>query len=191
VPAFKQCGTGANPADGKHSAPFSLPTCLPPGTTGTAHIGNGGSGEATVTVVPGNLATPADEADARITATISDVRSGSGGGTDYNPASGADMTLISKLRITDTRYGTLEVEPGTTTDIRFEVPLTCATTSDSSVGSTCSVNTTADAIVPGTIAEGKKTVIGLFRVQIDDAGPDNVRDNADDSLFAQQGYYVP
>jgi hypothetical protein len=41
------------------------------------------------------------------------------------------------------------------------------------------------------IAEGRETVMQLFRIRLDDAGVDGVRGNNDDKTFAQQGIYVP
>jgi hypothetical protein len=49
-------------------------------------------------------------------------------------------------------------------------------------GSTCQVNTTANAVEPGAFSVGAQTVIQTFRVRL--------LDNAN-TLFEQQGFLVP
>jgi hypothetical protein len=192
VPSSRQCGTGANPADGQHSPPLGTDSCLPPATTGFAHSGTQSTGAAQLSVIPGNTGTPADEADVSITASLTDVRGTSPTGADYDPnPAGADLTLVERLRLTDFSNGPGEDEAGTTTDLDFSVPVSCATTSDPGVGSTCAANTSADAVLPGAIKEGKQTVIGVFRIRVNDSGPNGTRADADDRLFQQQGVYVP
>jgi hypothetical protein len=71
------------------------------------------------------------------------------------------------------------------------VPVSCVATADPALGSNCSTNTTADALAPGTILEGRRTVITLSRWWLYDSGPNATRGNADDRMFAQSGIYVP
>jgi len=59
------------------------------------------------------------------------------------------------------------------------------------VGSTCSVTTTADTIVPGIVPEGKRLNWELGRVAVMDGGPDNLASTADNNVFAVQGLFVP
>jgi Tol biopolymer transport system component len=192
VPAFQQCGTGANPADGQHSPPLSTASCSGPGpTSGVARVGPQSSGSAQLTVVPGDSnPNNGDQADISITATLSDVQTP--GGADYNPnLLGADVTLDGRLRITDSANGASQQEPGTSSDQDFPVPVDCVPTPAPATGSTCSVTTTADTITAGTVKEGKRAVIQLFRARLIDSGPNGTRGDSDDTLFAQQGIYVP
>ena len=53
------------------------------------------------------------------------------------------------------------------------------------------VNTTANALVPGSVINGKKAVVQLGEVQILDSGPDGTRGNSDDERFAVQGIFLP
>ena len=63
--------------------------------------------------------------------------------------------------------------PGVVTDTTFLVPVPCAPTGDTTIGSTCALNTTFDAVVPGVITEGKRTMWELLgRLQVIDGGPD-------------------
>ena len=71
------------------------------------------------------------------------------------------------------------------------MPVDCSATPDPATGSTCSVGTSADGLAPGTITEGKATVIQTFRVRVRDSGVNGVRGDSDDKHFASQGIYVP
>jgi hypothetical protein len=194
VPVFRQCGTGATPANGAHAAPLSTASCNPPAVTAgvVAHAGAQMTGTARLSVTPGDPATPADEADVGFTVNVIDVRAGSRTGADYNPsAAGPDMTLTPRFRATDIANGPSQADSATSVDQSFAVPVNCASTPDPAVGATCAASTTADALTPGSIKEGKQAVLQLFRVRLDDSGPNGVRGDSDDRLFAQQGFYVP
>jgi hypothetical protein len=58
-------------------------------------------------------------------------------------------------------------------------------------GSTCGVNTTANALAPGVVTSGDTAVWQIGQVELRDSGPDGVRGNADDELFATQGVFLP
>src|SRR5438132_634841 len=81
--------------------------------------------------------------------------------------------------------------PATATEYDFKVPIDCSSTVDPSIGSTCSANTTANALVPGLIQEQRQTVVQAFRVRIDDSGANGVRGDSDDRIFMTQGVFVP
>ena len=61
----------------------------------------------------------------------------------------------------------------------------CSITADFTVGATCASETTAEAIAPGSVPEGMRSIWELGRVEIRDAGVD------DYTLFAVQGVFVP
>jgi hypothetical protein len=46
-------------------------------------------------------------------------------------------------------------------------------------------------VMPGFAQEGSEAVIQVFRVLVFDGGQNGVPDDADDTLLAQQGIYVP
>jgi glucose/arabinose dehydrogenase len=192
VPVFRQCGTGANPADGNHSPPLGTPACLPPLPNSTiAAVGAQGTGTSQIATIPGDLMTPADEADVSYSVTATDIRSGTPTGSDYDPnPTGADMTVVARLRLTDRLNGMTYTLPGTTTDLDFPVPVTCTATGGPE-GANCNASTTADAVTPNAIREGRSTVAQVFRVRLNDAGANGTRGDGDDQLFAQQGFYVP
>jgi hypothetical protein len=192
VPVFRQCGTPSTPPTGSHPAPLSVGSCAPGTTPGAvAHVGSTGVGSAQLTVIPGNFSTAANEADFSIQVSSTDIRSGSTAGPDYAPnAGGPDVTYNARLRVTDSNNGALSTDPGTTTDLDFPVPVNCTTTVGPE-GSACAVNTTANAVSPGAVKEGKDMVVQVFRSRLSDAGPDGVIGNVDDKLFEQQGFFVP
>jgi len=92
----------------------------------------------------------------------------------------------SGVRITD-RSGI----PATVADIGFPIPFDCLPTSDPDRGSACGVNTTANALVPGVVRSGDAAVWQLGQIEVKDSGPDGIRGNSDDELFATQGIFLP
>src|SRR6185312_10204992 len=191
VPVFRQCGTGANPTDGQHSPPLATPACLPPLAQGVAHFGPQAAGTAWLAVIYGDTnAANGDQADATLRFDLSDIRTA--GGADYNPnTSGPDGTLVTRLRFTDRANGPSGASAGTATDLDFSVPFNCTPTSDPVLGSTCTLDTSADAVTPGAIKENKATVLQVFRLRLNDSGLNGVRGDSDDRLFATEGVYIP
>jgi len=118
---------------------------------------------------------------------------------DYNPnASGPDLTLTARLRLTDTANcsgstcsGPYQRTAATTTDLDFPVPVDCASTSDPGIGASCVLNSSVDAVQPGAIVEARQTVAQVFRLRLNDSGVDAVRGTTDDRIFSTQGFYVP
>jgi hypothetical protein len=190
VPAFKPCGTGGNPTNAKHAPPLASSSCTPPKPSLLAVVGTSSQGSAQMTVVPGDSdPTNGNQANVSLTAALSDIQATGGG--DYNPnPTGADLTAVTRLRFTDLANGSGGVA-ATATEYDFRVPIDCTSTPDPSVGSTCSANTTANALVPGLIQEAQQAVVQAFRVRIDDSGANGIRGDSDDRIFATQGVFVP
>jgi hypothetical protein len=199
VPSYRQtisstqCAARGGAAT-SHGAPLSLTSCNPPGyLPGTqARFGIQAVGSATLTVVPGNPATVPDEADHAIVIDLTDVRSASATGADYNPvALGPDATALVKFRLSDTLNGPDQADPGTVTDSELAIPVDCATTPDPGIGSHCAATTSADGITAGLVKEGRNAVTSLFRVRLRDSGSNGIRADSDDREFATQGLYTP
>jgi hypothetical protein len=80
-------------------------------------------------------------------------------------------------------------------DLPFPVTGTCAATAaDASIGSRCSTNTTADAVVPGAggvVKEGKKANVEIGQIIVNDGGADGLASTAPNTVFARQGIYIP
>jgi hypothetical protein len=139
-------------------------------------------------VVPGNPATPADEADVALEYFSDDVFTKAL--ADYTGELRAKVTL----QITDKDNTPNPGGPGaaTTTQIPLELAVGCTPIADPQEGSSCAANTSADALAPGTVKEGRRAIWGLGRVEVYDGGADgDAQTPAGDTLFATQGLFVP
>jgi hypothetical protein len=196
VPAYNSC-TSANRM---HGLPLAYGSCNPPvqqssvltlGTPEANGVAANSVGSVQYTAISGNSGTAANDADVKIQASITDVRKKSGL-SDYT----GQLRLTSALRITD-RYSSAEpaTQPfnrvGTGNDTTFPVTVTCAATADTSIGGTCSVATTANAAVPGSVLESRRTIWQLGQMQVYDGGASGVAGSSDANLFMDQGVFVP
>jgi hypothetical protein len=191
VPAYDRCAA----PNREHGPPLAHPSCNPPvQSSGQLTVGSPDAnqraassiGSARLRVVAGNPATSADEANVAFTVSITDVRLKS----DLSDYTG-ELELAAVLRITDKLNGTAPVDGGTTADLPFPVTVPCVASANTAVGSTCAVNTTADAVLPGVVAEGKRTIWQLAAVRVNDGGPDGLAATPGNTLFATQGLFVP
>jgi peptidoglycan/xylan/chitin deacetylase (PgdA/CDA1 family) len=191
VPAYAAC-TGANTS---HGGPLAFGSCTPPVqsstflTVGTSDANGRAArsvGSLTLKTIVGDEATPADEADVRIDVAITDVRRR----TDLSDYTG-ELAAIPGIRLTDRLNGSQLNQTGTTSDFTFDFAVPCAATSDTGVGSTCSVSTTADALRPGMVKEGSRAIWALGKVLVDDGGPDGLAATQDNTHFAAQGVFAP
>jgi hypothetical protein len=191
VPAYQAC-TAPNRT---HGPALAFPSCNPPvQASGFLTVGspdaNGRAASSTgfvkLNAVPGNTTTLADEGDAKIQASLTDVRR-KADLADYT----GQLQFLPTLRITDRLSGSVPVDPATVSDLDFPVTVPCVTTLDTTLGSTCAVTTTADSVLPGTIVEAKRTVVQLGQVRVMDGGADGLAATPGNSLFAVQGVFVP
>jgi glucose/arabinose dehydrogenase/PKD repeat protein len=192
VPAYRACGS----PNRTHGSPLAFGSCTPAVqrsdqvTVGTPDAnGNGvrSLGSVTLTVIVGIPSTPDDEADLRIATSITDVRKKS----DLSDYTGEVQTVLN-LRLTDRIATPNGDEPQTLQDVPFRVTVPCAPTDSTTVGSTCSLITSADTVMPGAAPEAKRSIWALDRVEVFDGGPDGDADTTgDNALFATQGVFVP
>jgi hypothetical protein len=200
VPAFNQCTSGNR----THGPPLAYASCNPPAQSSSyltvgEPTANGAAansvGSVRLSVVNGNAATTADEADVNYVVSITDVRCKAGASPcgAANAADGADYTgqvqAKTGLRITDRYNGPSEV--GTVQDTTFGVTVPCTSSASTSIGSTCSITTTADAVTPGTVKEIRRSNWQLGKVDVFDGGADGVVSTTPNTLFATQGVFVP
>jgi Tol biopolymer transport system component len=196
VPAYHAC-TSPNRT---HGAPLAHPSCTPPNptsfnvTAGTPEANGAAAnflGSATLKVVPDNSTTAADEADVKVSASVTDIRctdttiACTGGDlSDYT----GSMRLALTVGLTDTYVPNL---PATSAG-EISIPVPCAATADPAIGSACSTATTVDSVLPGAVREGNRAIWGLRALELWDGGQDGLlatRD--DDTVFAVQGVFVP
>src|SRR5207248_2171891 len=83
-----------------------------------------------------------------------------------------DATLLSRLRLSDRYNGAGTAHSGTVTDFDFAVPVDCAANPDPVAGSACGASTSADAVTPGAVREGKHAVMQVFHQRLVDSGAD-------------------
>ena len=189
VPAFAACAA----PNRTHGPPLAFPSCSPPQplspniavSQGDARLRSVGS--VRLDLLVGNPFTPADEADVAISFSLTNVLN-AGDFSDYT----GELRGSIQARLTDRINGSPPVEEGTMGDFAFEFTVPCAATASALDGATCTLNTTADAVVPGYASEGSRAVYGLGQVRVFDGGPDGDADTpADNSPFAVQGIFVP
>jgi hypothetical protein len=190
VPAFNGCVS----SNRTHGAPLAYGSCAPPSqsssylTVGTPDANGtaaGSSGFALFRTITGNPATTADEADVSLQLSLTDVRRRSDL-SDY----GGELKVMTRLRITDKDNGGSNPS-GTVVDTAFTAALPCLSTSATTIGSTCSLSTTADTLVPGYVKEGRHSVWDLAQIQVDDGGADGVASTAPNTAFLREGVFVP
>jgi hypothetical protein len=191
VPAFQAC-TSPNSS---HGAPLAFSSCKPPtqasgfltiGTPDANLKASSSIGFVQFTAVPGNVSTPANEADMKIQVSITDVRR-KADLADYT----GQLQLLPSFRVTDRVNGSAPVDPATLSDLDFPVTVPCIATVDLNIGSACNVATTVDSILPGSILETKRTIIELGQVRVFDGGSDGLASTAGNSLFAVEGVFAP
>jgi Arylsulfotransferase (ASST) len=190
VPAFNQC---ASP-DRTHGAPLAFDSCSSPSTSSLLTIGtpdaNGQSansvGYVAYNAILGDPSTAADEADMKVKVGLSDVRRKS----DLSDYTG-ELQARGSIRITDRLNGTNEDEAATMQDTELPVTVPCVGTDATSVGATCTVVTTFDAILPGTVVEGKRATWQIGPAQVFDGGTSETAGASDAQLFEDQGVFVP
>ena len=139
-----------------------------------------------LSAIAGNAGTSADEADVKVNVNLTDVRKHS----DL-----ADYTgqLQARLRPGHHRHGQRAHARGPRHVVCRADALHVALRRHGlhDVGSTCSLTTTADAVAPGTVLEGRRSVWGLGVMRSSTGGPTATRRPTPNTTFARQGLFVP
>ena len=207
VPAYNAC-TAPNRT---HGPPLAFPSCNPPvQTSASLTIGspdaNGAAANsvgfvriAVIVGVPG----PPDDSDVKLEGNVTDVRCKAGVAAcgAANAADGADYTGelegTAQIRISDHFNAVAPgggTDPATVIDIPFPVNAPCTATASTSIGSTCAVTTTANAVVGGpdpAVKDGKRAIVETSQLQVIDGGTDGVVATTPNTLFEVQGIFIP
>jgi hypothetical protein len=204
VPAYNACGT----PNRTHGPPLAFPSCNPPVQTSTSLTmgspdANGAAANSVGFVkldVKVGVAGPPEDSDVLINSSISDVRCKAGVTAcgNANAADGADYTGElqgnATIRISDHWNA---VAPGggpdaaTVIDIPFPVPASCANTADTAIGGLCTASTSANTVVPGSVLDGKRAVVGIGQITITDGGADGLNGTSPNTVFETQGIFIP
>jgi hypothetical protein len=192
VPAFAPC-TAPNRS---HGTPLAFPSCGPPTqsseslTVGTDDANGNGQrsiGFVLLTAKPGNSATEADDADVTLRLSLTDVRV-AGSLADY----AGELQGRVSIRLTDNNSSAPITNPlQTVQDFPLSFTAACTPTTNTLIGGSCAVLTTADALVPGMVREDHRNVWQLEQVEVLDGGPDGDVDTPGNTVFARQGVFVP
>jgi hypothetical protein len=199
VPAYAACTT----PNASHGPPLEQPSCEPPAqASGYLTVGtNDANGAPANSVGFIRMAARINESpapnDVLISASLTDVRCevwvascgslNTAGGPDYT----GELSAGASLRLTDRLNGATGPEAGTVADMSISFTVPCATTADPSVGAACAVTTSANTLLPNSVQSGARAIWQLGPVQVFDGGPDGVVSTKDNSLFADQGIFVP
>jgi hypothetical protein len=100
-----------------------------------------------------------------------------------------ELQSTATVQITDKRNGT-GVDAGTVQDLPFPITVPCTATAGTA-GATCAVTTTFDAVLPGAIAESRRSLWEFDRIRVNDGGSDGLAATTPNDLFATQGIFVP
>ncbi len=191
VPAYNEC-TSPNRV---HGPSLESPSCNPPvmsspnltiGSPDANGQGANMNGSLIFKILFGDPLTPADEADVPIIASITDVRLRSDL-TDYT----GELQALVNLRITDKASGPATTDAATVSDVPYAFTIPCSATPSGTVGATCALTTTADALLGGTVTETKRTVWEMGDVRVSDGGPDGQASTPNNSPFLRQGLFLP
>ena len=179
VIAYRQCtapnrvhgppGLGGATLNSSCNPPVQVSDHLTVGTFDANQKAVQSKGNVTLTVTPGNASTPADEADVLLHLELNDVRR-RGALDDYT----GELKVSVGVRITDRENGSVAEDPATVATLPFEFVTSCTATADTGIGGLCTANTTADAVLPGAIAELFRANWELGRVEVYDGGSDGV-----------------
>lgn len=191
VPAYLACAA----PNRVHGSPLAFGSCNPPapasgqltvGTPDSNMAANNFIGSVLYTVVVGNQMTPANEADVKLSVSLTDVRQ-KVGLADYT----GQLQVDASVRITDKQNGPSGTEPGTGTATNFPVTVPCTATGSATIGSSCSVSTTFNAVTPGAIVEERRSIWQMAETKVFDGGPDGLASTSPNTLFADQGIFIP
>ena len=95
-----------------------------------------------------------------------------------------DLEARLRIQITDKDNTPHPGGPGAATVQEFtqSLPIPCAASADTTIGSTCQLNTTVEALVPGAVKEKRRAIWQLGAIRVHDGAG---------NLFLTQGLFVP
>ena len=198
VPAFQPCES----PNRVHGPPLGFGSCTPPAQRAGFMTFGGtppstspkAAGSVRIDAIPGAPGS-ANEADVAIKAQLVDVRRG------FDLADGpGSLELHVPIRQTDKFNGAFNSEQATLQDFELTALMPCTETADPAIGSTCTVTTTANTLIPqgfprpstDFVSEGHRAVWQFGQISVWDGGEDGFIESTDDNtVLAVQGVFVP
>jgi hypothetical protein len=180
VIAYGECGS----ANRAHAAPLSFGSCAPPQRT-SAHL-TAGTPDANASVANsvGLVSYVVTPGDLNISFSLDDVRRE----TDLSDYTG-ELRAVQTMRITDLLNP--EDEPGTVADTDFAYTVPCTATASTTIGASCGLATSANSLTPGMASAGSRAIWELGQLRVLDGGADGLGATGPNTLFADQGIFVP
>jgi WD40-like Beta Propeller Repeat len=199
VPAFQPCVPNTAPyPNATHRAPLNAQACVPP-TPVSSYLTVGapdynGVGANSIGSVLFRVRATSPE-DILIAVSDTDVRCKGATGSCPNGILGdyaGNLRFDSTFRITDRGNG--GIGSGTVVDLPVAFNVPCTPTSSTTVGSTCSINTSINTLFGATtITDSGRSIWQLIGdVKVYDGGADGVASTTgDNTLFAGAGLFAP
>jgi hypothetical protein len=204
VPAYSACAA----PNRTHGPPLAFASCNPPAQTSTqATLGTpdafGGAANSTSFLLLRVIIVshPLDDNDMLIDSALNDVRcvpTGARCGTANAPGPAdysGEMRLSFTFRVTDHWNAVAPgggTDPATVQEFTIEHSWPCVQNGLTSIGSTCNLSTSLNAVSPGASRSDKRSIWELDAVRIYDGGADGDGDTtADNTVFARPGVFVP
>jgi hypothetical protein len=207
VPAYNEC-TSPNRT---HGPSLANPSCNPPqqassiltvGSPDANGFPAASNSRIKYRVIAGSPGLPEDS-DLDLLVNVNDVRCRvtntacpGGSGSDFT----GKLLLRTNIRMTDKFNGSPTVDAATVEDFDLDVPVQCAATGSTSLGGTCDLATTLNAVIPGAVLDTKRAIVELGRAEARDPGPNGTGYGAgcpgscgdgDEGTFMRQGIFVP
>jgi hypothetical protein len=180
VVAYGDCST----PNRAHGSTLSYDSCNPPQqTSAELTVGTPDANQRVANAV-GTVTYAVLSGDVRVNFSFTDVRKAS----DLSDYTG-ELEVVQALRITDLQNPTSEA--GTVEDNDYAYAVPCVATENAGIGATCALTTTANALTPGILSFGKRATWQLGEIRVNDGGPDGLAATAPNTLFADQGIFVP
>jgi hypothetical protein len=182
VPAYLACAA----PNRTHGSPLAFGSCNPPAPASAQLTSGTPDSNGLFVNFIGSVLYSVVVGDVKIKASLTDVRT-KVGFADYT----GELQVDASVRITDRLNGPSQTEPATGTVTNFPVTVPCAATASGTVGSTCSVSTTFNAVVPGAIVESQRAIWQLGETKVFDGGADGLASTTPNTLYADQGIFIP
>jgi len=194
-------------ANRQHGPPIAFPSCNPPVqsspyvTVGTPDANGAPANSTGLLKMKVQVGTPGppEDSDIILMGSLTDLRCNTSTACgSANAAAGPDYTGsiqgTATIRISD-HWNAIAAgggpDPATMVDVPFPVDTTCVSTAATTIGSTCTINTSANAVVPQSVKDGKRANIEVGAVQINDGGVDGITATTPNGRFATAGLFVP